>query len=105
MNGLLSAAELLALAHSAFNPLIYGMFSLKTMRRSCGHRCLRLRRMSPPIANEMTTLSSVIAPFCCCGAQTIADVSPDGWKLERNKLIVSRCYTQGFTHTRKEVVW
>jgi len=69
LSGLLSASELLALAHSALNPLIYGLFSVRTMRQSCGRRCQRRR--------DGRTSSRCDALFPCCCGQTVADVSPD----------------------------
>lgn len=73
--GLLSAAELLALAHSALNPLIYGLFSARTLRQSCGQRCQR-RRLSVVLEGR-----SLMPSWCCCCCyccrQVVADVSPD----------------------------
>ena len=78
--GLLSATELLALAHSALNPLIYGLFSARTLRRSCGQRCRRRRRR---LRDDSRTsrwdmlLHPCCCCCCCCGGQTVVDVSPD----------------------------
>jgi len=78
LSGLLSAAELLALAHSALNPLIYGLFSARTLRQSCSQRCQRRRSR---VARDGTTSScwDNLPPYCCCccGGQAVADVSPD----------------------------
>lgn len=79
LSGLLSASELLALAHSALNPLIYGLFSARTLRQSCGHRCRRRRSVA---VRDVSTLSrwDALPPcycWCCCGGQAVADVSPD----------------------------
>jgi len=67
LSGLLSAAELLALAHSALNPLIYGLFSARTLRRSCGQRCQRRRSLVLPSSSTC----------CCCCGHVVADLSPD----------------------------
>jgi len=80
LSGLLSAAELLALAHSALNPLIYGLFSARTLRQSCGQRCQR--RRSPVASDDRTpwrwgALPPCCCCCCCCGGQTVADMSPD----------------------------
>ena len=76
--GLLSASELLALAHSALNPLIYGLFSARTLRHSCGQRFQR-RRSRVACDGRTPSRCGTLSPccfFCCCG-QTVADVSPD----------------------------
>jgi len=80
LSGLLSAAELLALAHSALNPLIYGLFSARTLRQSCGHRCRRRRSMVIRDASTLSRWDALPPCYCCCyccGGQAIADVSPD----------------------------
>ena len=75
LSGLLSAAELLALAHSALNPLIYGVFSARTLRQSCGQRCQR--RQSQRDGRTSSRWGTLLPCCCCCGGQTIADMSPD----------------------------
>jgi len=79
LSGLLSAAELLALAHSALNPLIYGLFSARTLRQSCGHRCRRRRSTVIRDASTMSRWDALPPCYCCCccGGQAVADVSPD----------------------------
>ena len=76
LTGLLSAAELLALAHSALNPLIYGLFSARTLRQSCGQRCQR-RRWSAACLGRTPSRWGTLPSCCCCGGQTVADMSPD----------------------------
>jgi len=72
LSGLLSAAELLALAHSALNPLIYGVFSARTLRRSCGQRCQRRRSL---VGGDIVPSFSCCC--CCCCGHVVADVSPE----------------------------
>jgi len=74
--GLLSASELLALAHSALNPLIYGLFSARTLRHSCGQRCRRRRSHERRTPSRGCGRLSTCCCCCCCG-QMVADVSPD----------------------------
>jgi len=77
LSGLLSASELLALAHSALNPLIYGLFSARTLRHSCGQRCQR-RRSRVACDGRTPSRCGTLSPCCCCCCQRmVADVSPD----------------------------
>jgi len=77
MSGLLSASELLALAHSALNPLIYGLFSARTLRQSCGQRCQRRRSRVACDGRTPSRCDTLSHCFCCCCQRMVADVSPD----------------------------
>ena len=61
LSGLLSICELITLAHSALNPLLYGLFSLRALRRSFEGWCIRHRRRRQPASEP-----AKCRRCCCC---------------------------------------